>query len=67
MTYSSGVHFARRTPFQTFVLLPLRVLACELWGYAQYRLYRLQLGGGGPGNEGSPGDSASPTLPTRSA
>jgi len=54
MTYSSGVHFMRRTPFQTFVLVPLLVLACELalgavhiqpaglvlmlWGYAQYRL-----------------------------
>ena len=54
MTYSSGVRFVRRSPFQTFVLVPLLVLACELalgdvrlqpaglvlmlWGYAQYRL-----------------------------
>lgn len=54
MTYSSDVRFVRRSPFQTFVLVPLLVLACELalggvriqpaglalmlWGYAQYRL-----------------------------
>jgi protein-S-isoprenylcysteine O-methyltransferase Ste14 len=54
MAYSSHVRFVRRSPFQTFVLVPLVVLACGLalggvriqpaglvlmlWGYAQYRL-----------------------------
>ena len=54
MTYSSDVRFLRRSPFQTFILVPLAVLLCELalggirlqpiglvlmlWGYGQYRL-----------------------------
>src|SRR5438045_3962608 len=54
MTYSSDVRFLRRSPFQTFILVPLAVLLWELalgvvhvqllgllvmaWGFAQYRL-----------------------------
>ena len=67
--------FLRKSPVQTFLLLPLAVIAFQLalgalhieliylpimiWGYLQYRLcglYRIRLGGGGPGLSGAPPD-----------
>ena len=67
------MRFLRRSPVQTFILVPLAVVLFELamgtlrfeplflvlmlWGFAQYRLcglYRLRLGGGGPGLSGAP-------------
>jgi protein-S-isoprenylcysteine O-methyltransferase Ste14 len=69
------VRFLRKSPVQTFLLVPLATIACELalgplyvrllylpvmiWGYLQYRLcgmYRIRLGGGGPGLSGAPPD-----------
>jgi len=71
----SVMRFLRKSPVQTFVLLPLATIAFELalgllrievvylpvmiWGYLQYRLcgvYRIRLGGGGPGLSGAPPD-----------
>jgi protein-S-isoprenylcysteine O-methyltransferase Ste14 len=71
----SVMRFLRKSPVQTFLLLPLATIAFELalgplnirpiylpvmiWGYLQYRLcgvYRIRLGGGGPGLSGAPPD-----------
>jgi len=67
------MRFLRKSPVQTFLLLPLTTMAFEfalgplyvrsiylpvmIWGYLQYRLcgiYRIRLGGGGPGLSGAP-------------
>lgn len=67
------MRFLRKSPVQTFLLLPLAVIAFQLalgvlqielnyllvmiWGYLQYRfcgMYRIRLGGGGPGLSGAP-------------
>ena len=71
----SIIRFLRKSPVQTFLLLPLATIAWEaafgpvyvtpiyvlvmIWGYLQYRLcgmYRIRLGGGGPGLSGAPPD-----------
>ena len=71
----SVMRFLRKSPVQTFLLLPLATIIWEslfgpvyvtpiyllvmIWGYLQYRLcgmYRIRLGGGGPGLSGAPPD-----------